>query len=128
MREETGLERSDIDDRDVPASLAQVVRQMLDDLPHGRGVLRGKVEILARPVDNAMGLDGIASHQGESERSTGGECVQQQAAVMVRQVVQCHAGAAGRSCAKRASQVVRTPRPSILRRVGQYATSRAASR
>ncbi|GAX58166.1 hypothetical protein SO3561_09737 [Streptomyces olivochromogenes] len=126
--EEASFQRSDVDNSDLPASLAQAEYQLFDDLVHRCRMLCGKVEVLAGPVDNAMRLNRVASHQCKSERAPGRECVGEQAAVVVGQAGQCHAAAAGCNCAKRSSHAVRTPRPSILRRIGQCAISCAASR
>lgn len=76
----------------------------------------GEVQVLARATDETVRLNGVPTGQGKLVIIPRAQSVRQQTAM---QIGQFHPATGRRSSGKDSSHVLRTPRPSILRRMGQ---------
>lgn len=111
----------------VPSALLQPDAHDGRDVLHRIWVLGCDIEVLAEPVDQAMGLDRVAAGERERVGAAYGEHVCKQAVVQAREV---HAvvRALSASSPKALSQTSRTSRLTSVRRVGHRPTRRSWSR
>src|ERR1700741_4280338 len=92
---------------------------MLSEGIHRNRTVGRHIDIAAQPIDEAMGLNRIASRDDERERVANFQNVLQQSPV---QGVQVHerTGSPSVSSGNAASQTSRITRPSTVRSIGQY--------
>jgi hypothetical protein len=68
---QAGGERVRADDGDAPTVPGEALLKVVGDVGHGGGVLGGDVDVLAEAVDQAVGLDGVAT--GDDQRVGGAD-------------------------------------------------------
>lgn len=125
--DEPGLEVGHVDSRYVPAATAEVSRYGSDNTAHCFRAFGSEVQVLAWAADDAMCLGGIAAHQSQPEGLADRKSIRQEAAMMFGSLIETHTAIAA-SSGITASQLPRTPRPTILRSIGHHKARRSPFR